>query len=57
MTTGNNGPVIIPGDVSNSILAQLVSGTGGSIMPPTGKMSDAEVQVILDWIATGAPEN
>ena len=40
MTTGNNGPVVIPGDITNSILAQRVSGTQGAIMPPSGKMSD-----------------
>ena len=57
LNTGNNGPVVIAGDVTNSILAQRVSGTQGAIMPPTGKMSDAEIQIILDWIAAGAPEN
>jgi cytochrome c551/c552 len=57
MTSGNNGPVVVAGDIVNSILAQRVSGTQGAIMPPTGKMSDAEVQIILDWIAAGAPEN
>jgi hypothetical protein len=55
--TGNSGSVVIPGDVTNSILAQRVSGTQGAVMPPSGKMSDAEVQIILDWIAAGAPEN
>ncbi len=57
MSSGNNSPVVIAGDITNSILAQRVTGTQGAIMPPTGKMSDAEVQIILDWIAAGAPEN
>jgi mono/diheme cytochrome c family protein len=57
MTSGNNGPVVIPDDTANSILAQRVTGAQGAIMPPTGKMSDAEIQLILDWIAAGAPEN
>jgi len=56
-TSGNSGPVVILGDVANSILAQRVSGTQGAVMPPTGKMSDTEIQIILDWIAAGAPEN
>jgi len=56
-TSGSSGSVVIPGDVTNSILAQRVSGTEGAVMPPTGKMSDAEIQIILDWIAAGAPEN
>jgi ubiquinol-cytochrome c reductase cytochrome b subunit len=57
MNTGNNGPIVIPVDTTNSILAQRVTGTQGAVMPPTGKMSDAEIQIILDWIAAGAPEN
>ena len=56
-TSGSGGSVIVPGDVTNSILAQRISGTQGAVMPPSGKMSDAEVQTILDWIASGAPEN
>jgi len=57
MTSGNNAPVVIPGDTTNSILAQRVTGAQGAVMPPTGKMSDVEVQMILEWIAAGAPEN
>jgi menaquinol-cytochrome c reductase cytochrome b/c subunit len=56
-TTGNNGPVVVAGDVAGSILAQRVSGSEGAVMPPSGKMSDEEIQIILDWIAAGAPEN
>jgi mono/diheme cytochrome c family protein len=56
-TTGDSPNVVIPGDIENSVLAQRVTGSQGAVMPPTGKMSDAEVQLILDWIAAGAPEN
>ena len=56
-TTGSGGSVVIPGDITNSILAQRVTGTQGAVMPPAGKMSDAEIQIILDWIAAGAPDN
>jgi mono/diheme cytochrome c family protein len=56
-SSGNSGSVVIPGDLTNSVLAQRVSGTQGAVMPPTGKMSDAEIQIVLDWIAAGAPEN
>jgi cytochrome c551/c552 len=49
--------VIVSGDTANSVLAQRVSGTQGALMPPSGKMSEAEIQIILDWIAAGAPEN
>jgi menaquinol-cytochrome c reductase cytochrome b/c subunit len=58
MTTGTHGPVIIPGDAANSLLVQKLQGTqqAGSIMPPTGKLSNAEIQVIIDWINAGALE-
>ncbi len=58
MTTGDNGPVVIPGDAKGSLLAQKVLGTQsqGDIMPPKGQLSEAEIQLILDWIAAGAPE-
>jgi mono/diheme cytochrome c family protein len=58
MTTGDHGPVIIPGDVENSLLVQKLLGTAteGGIMPPSGKLSDATIETILDWIKAGAPE-
>jgi mono/diheme cytochrome c family protein len=58
MTTGTHGPVVNPGDASNSLLVQKLQGTQvtGSVMPPSGKLSDAEIQVIIDWINAGAPE-
>jgi mono/diheme cytochrome c family protein len=59
MTTGNNAPVVIPGDPEGSLLAQKLLGTHteGNIMPPTGKLPDDEIQIILDWIEAGALEN
>jgi mono/diheme cytochrome c family protein len=56
-TTGNSGSVVISGDITKSVLAQRVAGTQGAVMPPAGKMSDSEIQIILDWITIGAPEN
>jgi mono/diheme cytochrome c family protein len=57
--TGNNAPVVIPGDPENSLLAQKMTDTQsiGQIMPPAGLLPDDEVQVVLDWIAAGAPDN
>ena len=57
MTSGENSPVIIPGDAEKSILAQLIQGKGGQTMPPQGGMSSDEIQAILDWIAAGAKNN
>ena len=58
MTTGDHAPVVIPGDVTNSLLAQKLQGTAkiGGIMPPSGELPDATIKIILDWIAAGAPE-
>jgi mono/diheme cytochrome c family protein len=59
MTTGDNAPVVVPGDPENSLLAQKILGTQaeGSLMPPSGKLPEDEIQVILDWISAGAEDN
>ena len=59
MTTGDNAPVIIPGDIDNSLLAQklLNQQTEGDKMPPKRDLTEEEIQLVLDWIAAGAPDN
>ena len=57
MSSGENAPVIIPGDVENSLLAQYLLGTNGRFMPPLGSMDEGDIQAILDWIAAGAENN
>jgi mono/diheme cytochrome c family protein len=59
MTTGDNAPVVIPGDPDGSLLAQWLLGTvpQGGLMPPSGMLPQEEIQLILDWIAEGAPDN
>ena len=58
MTSGDNAPVVIPGDPDGSILAQklLNKQTFGTVMPPGSKLPDDEIELILAWIAAGAPE-
>jgi mono/diheme cytochrome c family protein len=58
MESGDHAPVVIPGDAANSLLAQKISGTQtvGTIMPPGGKLSDVEIQTIINWINAGAAE-
>jgi hypothetical protein len=47
--------VIIPGDPSNSYLIRLVS---QNIMPFDGPpLTQSQVQLLADWISTGAPNN
>lgn len=50
MKGGSNGVVIVPKDVEKSKLIAKM----GSAHP--GKFSDAELKVLKDWIAAGAPE-
>jgi mono/diheme cytochrome c family protein len=58
MKTGVHAPVVNPGDANGSLLAQKIQGTQarGTSMPPAGKLSDAEIKIILAWINVGAPE-
>jgi mono/diheme cytochrome c family protein len=59
MNTGNNAPTIIPGNPNDSLLAQKILGNQeeGAIMPPGGKMTNSEIQTIIDWIDQGALDN
>ena len=57
MSSGENAPVIIAGDVENSLLAQLLLGSNNKLMPPLGALPQEEIQIILDWIAAGAENN
>jgi mono/diheme cytochrome c family protein len=59
MTTGNNAPVVFPGDSDGSLLIQKMLGTQteGSMMPPSGALPEREIQIIIDWIKAGALDN
>jgi hypothetical protein len=56
MTTGDNAPVVIPGDPEGSLLAHKMLGTQeqGAVMPPSGALSSANIQIIMEWIEAGA---
>jgi mono/diheme cytochrome c family protein len=59
MESGDNAPVVSPGDPQGSLLGQKLLGTQtiGGQMPPTGQLPQDEVQTILDWISAGAKDN
>lgn len=48
-----------PGDSENSFLVKMLrnSGNGSSLMPPSGKLSDAVIDSIVTWINNGAFNN
>jgi hypothetical protein len=52
MAGSDNGPVIIPGDAENSLLVQKQSAE----TPHFGQLSPQELQMVVDWIAAGAPQ-
>jgi mono/diheme cytochrome c family protein len=58
MSTGDHAPVVLPGDPQGSLLAQKLLGTQeqGMIMPPAGKLVEAEISILLKWIEAGAPK-
>jgi mono/diheme cytochrome c family protein len=58
MTTGINGPTIIPEDPENSRLIQSLVGThpDGMVMPPSAQLSQLDIQRIIAWVEAGAPE-
>jgi hypothetical protein len=60
MTSGDNAPVIIPGDAAGSILAQMLRGIetpAGGQMPPGRPLRDQQIELIERWINQGAQNN
>jgi mono/diheme cytochrome c family protein len=59
MTTGDNAPVVVPGDSRSSLLAQKMLGiqAEGDTMPPQGLLDEARIQLVIDWINAGALDN
>lgn len=59
INSGENQPMIIPGDADNSLLAQKILGTqsNGNKMPPTQDMPEDLIQKVINWINAGAPNN
>jgi hypothetical protein len=55
MAGSDNGEVIVAGDPDNSLLAQMI--VNGEMPKRGAKPNPQEIQVILDWIETGAKDN
>jgi cytochrome c len=55
---GHDGVVIVPGDPANSMLVKLIRHEGPTDdpkpMPPRGKLSDADIATVTQWIKAGA---
>jgi len=50
---GESGPVLLPGKPADSLLIQAVRYEGYE-MPPAGQLPAAEIQLLVDWVQSGA---
>ncbi len=55
MQGSENGPVVVPGDPSNSLLVQMVA--QGKLPKSGPKLLPRQIQTIIDWIQAGASDN
>ncbi|MEZ6013595.1 MAG: DUF1553 domain-containing protein [Planctomycetota bacterium] len=54
---GLSGPAIVPGDLAASLVAEAVRYEDEFVaMPPTGKLAEAHIETLLEWIQRGAPD-
>ncbi len=53
---GGLGPAIVAGDPDNSAVIQAVR-YNGLEMPPGEQLEDSEIQILVQWIASGAFDN
>jgi cytochrome c553 len=52
---GDRGEALMAGDPEHSRLLEAVRQTGALKMPPDGKLADAEIKALADWVRMGAP--
>ena len=54
---GDTGPAIVAGKPAQSRLVEAIRYENRDLqMPPTGRLSDAEIDVLVKWIELGAPD-
>ncbi len=51
---GDSGPVVVPGKPGESRLIEAIRYAGELKMPPKGKLSDAEIAELTEWVRAGA---
>jgi uncharacterized protein DUF1549/uncharacterized protein DUF1553/cytochrome c len=52
---GTHGPALVPGQPEKSPLIRAIHHTGKLKMPPSGKLNDAEIAILTNWVKAGAP--
>ncbi len=51
---GKSGPAIVPGEPDKSLLIQAVRHTGEVKMPKGGKLPQAQIDALVEWVKAGA---
>ena len=52
---GQTGALIKPGEPDKSLLIQVIRYDGDIKMPQKGKMADADIATLSEWVKGGAP--
>jgi mono/diheme cytochrome c family protein len=53
---GASGPAIVPGEPAKSLLIQAVRHEADLQMPPKGKLTAKQIDVLVHWVKQGAPD-
>jgi len=54
---GDSGPAVVPGRPDESLLIRAIRYDDGTLqMPPTGKLSSSEIEILEQWVSMGAPD-
>eukprot|EP00913_Durusdinium_trenchii_P023462 g22040.t1 len=54
---GETGPAVVPGDLKRSLLISAIRYQNDKLqMPPAGKLSNAEIADLEEWVKRGAPD-
>ena len=53
---GDSGPALTPGDPAKSLIVEAVNYRNDDMaMPPKGKLDEAQIQILTEWVQMGAP--
>ncbi len=52
---GDSGPTLVPGQPDESLLIHSIQYDSDIKMPPKGKLPDAEIKELTQWVRRGAP--
>jgi len=52
---GDSGPAAVHGDLEKSLIVQAIRYDGDTQMPPAGKLPEAEIALLTEWVRRGLP--